>query len=268
MRTFDDESFIFEYYRIIPNKKIKCFGKFFHCLRIKLLTHSKIFSKSWKNSSAKKDLPPDFHNEKHRVIMEVMRVDDCVNNVDGKHVQNSFEKTNLFMKKHAGKDYKKILNGDLVFIADTRNSKEFNFQGYINNFERVILKHSNKVEEYRKNYPECKTTVFFVCDESDNYVQVYNEEDLRREDEHNVELEKFSPHMAYCDKKFIEIIKKCKADYLIWFFRFKSIFVNGKEIPQPRVCIYDIKHLRGEGLSYNHNMMFKVKEPVEVQDFR
>lgn len=268
MRTFDNESFIFQYYRIISKNKIKCFGRFFHCLRIKLLTHSKIFSKTWKDSSSKNDLPPDFYNKKHRIVMEIMRMDDCVDNIDGKRVRNSFEKTNLFMKKHAGKDYKKTLNGDLIFIPDTRNSKEFNFQGYVNNFERVILKHSNKVEEYQKNYPKCKTTVFLVCDESNNYVQVYNNEDLKKENERDVELEKFLPHMAYCDKKFIEIIKNCKADYLIWLFRYKSMCVNGKEILQPRVCIYDIKHLKIKGRTYNHNMMLKVKEEVNLSDIK
>lgn len=266
MKTFDDETLILENFRTIKDREINFFGGLFNCLKIKFLTKSKFVSKTWVDSSSKSGLPPDFHNNRFRIMMEVMRVDDCVNVIDGKHVVNSFERANTFMKKYAGKDYKKALNGDLIFIPDTRNSEEFNFNGYINNFERVIIKHSNKVEEYRKNYPKCKTTVFFVCDESNNYIQVFNKNDLEREDEPDVYLEKFSPHKCYLDSKFIEIIKKCKADYLIWFFRFKSIFIDGKEVFHPKACIYDIKNLKINGLIYNHNLMFKVKEEIDAKD--
>ena len=266
MKTFDDESLILEFYRSVPSSETIFFGRYFHCLRIKWLTKSGLLSKTWTDSSAKSDPPPDFHNNKFHTMMEMMRVDDCVNTVDGMHVPNSFERANIFMKKRAGKDYKKALNGSLFFIPDTRNSDEFNFQGYISNFERVITKHSNKVSEYRKNYPKCKTTVFFICDESDNYVQVSDKEDLKREDEHNVVLKNFLPHHCYLDERFLEIIKNCQADYVIWMFRYKCLFVNGKKISHPMACIYDVKHLTEKGYPYDHSMMFKVKEEVNADN--
>ena len=34
MRTFDDESFVLENYRLTPSRKIKFCGRFFHCWRI------------------------------------------------------------------------------------------------------------------------------------------------------------------------------------------------------------------------------------------
>lgn len=264
MRTFDDESFVLENYRLIPSHKIKFYGRFFHCLRIKLLAKSWLLSKTWTDSSSKSDPPPDFHNDRFGIMMEMMRVDDCVNSIDGKHVANSFEHANKTMKKYAGSDYKKKLNGSLFFIPDTRNSEEFNFGGYLSNFERVVNKHSNNVPQYRKNHPQCKTTVFLICDESDNYVQVSDKEDLKREDEHNVVLKNFLPHHCYLDERFLEIIKNCQADYVIWMFRYKCLFVNGKKISHPMACIYDAKHLTEKGYHYDHSMMFKVKEEVNA----
>ncbi len=262
MKTFDDESFILENYRLTPSSKIKFCGRFFHCLRIKWLTKSWLLSKTWTDSSAKSDPPPDFHNDRFGIMMEIMRVDDCVNLINGKHVVNSFKRANMFMKKRAGKDYRKTLNGSLYFIPDTRNSDEFNFQGYISNFERVITKHSNKVSKYRKNYPKCKTTIFFVCDESNNYVQVTNKEDLKREDEPNAIFDKFFPHFSYLDQKFLDVIKNCQADYLIWMFRYKTLFANGKRVFHPEVCIFDVKHIKENGHLYDHSLMFKVKNEV------
>lgn len=260
METFDEEKVVFENYKNIPSSKIKYNGRFFHCLHIEKLTRSFFFNNSWINSSGKNDLPPDFHNDKHQIMLEVMRIDDCVNELNGKHVSNSFEKANVFMKNVAGRDYKKTLNGTLIFIPDTRNSNDFNFNGYLTNFEKVIRGHSEKVAKYRLNYPKCKTIVFLVCDESNNYIQVLDKNDLEREDEKDVFINRFYPHYQFDDARFIDIIKKCSADYLIWFGRFKSLYINNKEINYPRVCIYDIKHIKRNGLTYNHDLMFKVKE--------
>lgn len=263
METFDDEKIVLSIYRTVPTSKIRYNGRYLHCQRIERLTKWALFNNSWINSSAKGDLPPDFHNNKHHIMMEVMRIDDSVGDINGNHVVNSFERANTFMQEVSGKDYKKKLNGTLIFVPDTRNSEEFNFRGYLTNFEYVIKKHSKKVDKYRSNYPKCKTTVFLVCDESNNYIQVLNKDDLKREDEKDVYINGFSPHYQFEDAKFINIIKECKADYLIWFTRFKSLYIDDKEIKYPRVCIYDIKHIKYGGVNYNHELMFKVKQEQE-----
>lgn len=262
MITLDDEKTILDIYRQIPSNKIQFNGRYFNCMRIKTLTKSIIFSKSWINSSSKDSKPPDFHNNLHHIMLEIMRVDDCLNEINGKHILNSFAITNKNVSKQLGKDYKKRLNGVLCYIPNTNNSDEFNFKGYINNFKRTIEKHSSKITKYKENYPKCKITVFLICDESNNYIQVSNKEDLKRENEHNLIIDNFLPHICYLDNKFIDIIKDCKADYVIWVGYYKSLFVNGKEIKQPRACIYDVNHLKEKGFDYNHELMFKVKEDI------
>lgn len=164
MKTLNDEQFILDLYKQVPSHKIAYFGRFFPCLKIETLTKSVFFSRSWINSSSKSDPPPDFHNDKHKIMLEVMRIDDCANKVNGKKIDNSFAKSNKMAYKLLGENYKKDINGYLFTIPDTNNSTEFNFKSYLNNFKRVLLKHSNHVQDYHKNYPKCKTTVFLVCD--------------------------------------------------------------------------------------------------------
>lgn len=260
METMDNEKFLFDTYKSIPSYKIKYFGRFFTCFKIDMLTKSILFNKSWVNSSSKSDLPPDFHNDRHKIMLEVMRIDDCVNISNNKNIDNSFAKSNKLACKIFGNNYKENVDGFFFSVPNTNDSNEFNFKGYINNFERVILKHSFKVNSYRKNYPKCKTTVFLICDESNNYVQVSNKKDLEKENEENFELKDAKAHFCYCDSQFIEIIKKCEADFVIWWGYHKGISINNKRINYPQVCIYDVKYFKEKGHVYNHELMFKIKE--------
>ena len=234
------------------------FGNPLHCFRIYKLTKSFLFAKSWIDSSSKQDPPPDFHNEKHHIMMEVMRIDDCVNEMNGERVDNSFAKENKYMNKWFGKGYKKHVEGSLFFIADTKDNGHFNFRGYYQNFERVLINHSNKVDEYRNNYPKCRKCILFINDESNPYVQVMDKADLKRKAPKGA----YIPHQCFLDSKFIDVIKKVKADYVIWVCRWKSIYVNGKQIKMPRIAIYDVKRLTYDGVNYKHEFMYKVTNEI------
>ena len=256
METMDNECFIIENFKLIPSRKIAYFGNFFHCFRVETLIKSPMFSKSWIDTSSKSGTPPDFHNNKHRIMMDVMRIDDCINERNGNHVANSFQKENNYMKNHMGKNYKKKHNASLYFIADTKNNDDYNFIGYLNNFERVLMNHSNKVNSYKNNYPKCKNCILFVCDESNVYVQLTDKDDLKRKNPIN----KFYPHNCFIDSKFLNIIKNVNAEYVVWMGRWKSLLINGKQIKMPQAAIYETKHLNIKGFEYDHDLMFKVVE--------
>ncbi len=264
MKTLDDERFVLENFNMVKLYETIFFGNFFRCLTVYLSVKRVLKSKSWVDSSAKNLPPPDFHNDKFKIMMDVMRIDDSIQTINDKHVKSSFEKTNKNLEQIFGCGYKK--NDDNIgvwFIPNTRNSNEFNFEGYFNNFKRVLLKHSKKLSSYHKNYPKCKTTILFICDESNNYIQVLKEEDLKKENEENVYIENFRIHICYIDKKFLDVIKETDADYIIWFGYFKCIYTNGKREHYPRICVYDVKHFHEQGIDYDHSLMFKVTEEVK-----
>lgn len=158
IKTFDDEGYVLENYRLIPSRKIKYICNYFRCYKIEKLTKSILFSKSWINSSSKDVPPPDFHNDRHHIMMEMMKIDDCVNNLNGEHVKNSFERESDILKSGLGKDYKKNHQNDIaIIIHDTSNTDEFNYSSYFDNFVRTINKHSSKIDKYKENF------IIFTC---------------------------------------------------------------------------------------------------------
>lgn len=248
--SFDDEDFLLENFRLTRSSRIKYFGRFFQCTRVKWLLKSFLFKKSWINSSA--DSRPDFHNDKHRIMMEMMRIDDCVGERNGKQVPNSFKRKDLYFRKHLGNKYEDLLKScTLFFNADTTNDDEFNFEGYFKNFKKVLMKHSEKVDAYHSNYPKCKKCILFIFDESNAY---YQEGPL------NGNLNKINLiHTCFLDKQFIDVIKQCKSDFVVWFTFNKTILnEKQKEIKRTLACIYDIKHMRRKGITYDYRKMRKI----------
>ncbi len=248
--TFDNERFILDLFRKTPLSRIRYNGRYFKCAKVERLLKCAFYRKSWIDSS--QDSKPDFHNNKHHIMMDIMRVDDCVNDINGKHIPNSCERAGKYMTKHFGHNYKNNLKTcPLFFNADTRHNEEFNFKGYYENFKRVLLDHSNKVEQYRKNYPKCKTCVLFVFDESNAY---YQENPFKSNNPNKKNL----LHSCFIDKRFIEIIKQTKSDFVVWFAFNKSLLNSkGKEIKQPLAFIYEVQYIKNDGYEFCHQSLIK-----------
>ena len=249
MKTFDDENMLFDIY-INAKDDVVYFGNFCKCKRIHILTKSILFKKSWIDSSAKSVPPPDFHNDKHHIMMEFMRIDDCTREMNNSDAKSSFERSNLLAKSYLGKKYKKDLNGNLITSINTSNLEVFNINGYLYNFNKAIKRHEKRIDLYKKNHPLCKEVIFFIFDESNNYALKINTNAINY----------LTPHKWYLDSKFLNIIKNCKADYIIWYGYSKIILHNGKRIKLPNICIYDIKNLKENGIIYNYDSIIKLKE--------
>ena len=80
MSTYDDEKFILEDFKMISSSKVIYFGNWFKCRKIYfLIKHAK-----WIDSSSKQALPPDFYSDKHKIMMELMAINDSAYEKDGK----------------------------------------------------------------------------------------------------------------------------------------------------------------------------------------
>lgn len=89
-------------------------------------------------------------------MMEIMKIDDCVN-----PATISFHRIDKCLETYFGNDYKDKLNNCAgIVVTDTIDDKDYNFEGYFNNFKRVIMEHSLKVDKYRNNFPKYRTCVF------------------------------------------------------------------------------------------------------------
>ena len=260
MKTFNDEDFLLENYKMMSASRIVYVGNYFRCHRIQRLTRWFIYKNSWINNSSEKDPPPDFYNEKHHLMMEVMRIDDGVNKLKGKKVANSFEKENACLVKYFGNDYRTVRDDLSVYVnIDTSDSKRFNFNGYRKCFERVVSKHSKKASLYRSNHPTCKDLIFFISDESNCYAQLINKEKSQNKCKTNYRYKDAIVHGWYEDRFFLDIIKASQADYAIWVCWHKEI-IKGKKraIKLPLICIYDVKNIKNYGKEYKHDLMVKI----------
>lgn len=76
MQTFNNESMILDAFREVKTKEILPLGDFLKCKWIHCALTGVLNRKEWIDSSGKNDPPPDFYDNKHKLMMDVMRIDD------------------------------------------------------------------------------------------------------------------------------------------------------------------------------------------------
>lgn len=263
MLTFNDESMILDAFREVKTKEILPLGNFLKCKWIHCALTGVFNRKEWIDSSGKNDPPPDFYDNKHKLMMDVMRIDDHAYIDEKGKVQNK-------TLQHEGELIKKINQPDrddikLFVVGDTKlpTNEDHNFERYYKNFERVFKEHENKLDLYQANHPGFKT-IFFICDESCAYTEVSNIDDKNRERNEGSITPNCKPHLFCLDKKFVKIIKESKVDYVIWHAPWKllrHVKNNKLEIfPLPKCAIFDIKNITDKKLiEYNHELMISVE---------
>ena len=147
MSTFRNESMILDVFRLTKNSEIRTVGNWFKCRKIFYSLKYNVFYKYWKNTSGKSELPPDFYNEKLKLMMEVMRIDDCG------YVDNKGKIQNLSLQKE-GKIYKKFFKeidrDDLSIFINTNPipstpKENCSMKKYYDNFRRIFNDHNSKI---------------------------------------------------------------------------------------------------------------------------
>ena len=164
--TFDNEKNIISYFRDIKHK-VLAYPQSDEISQIFQSISDEKLWQSWIDSSSKADLPPDFFNPELKFMMEVMMFDDRAT-IDGrKHATKKRESEMLRELKDSGLESDFFNLKDIFILADSKLSTDddHNFTRFRGNFNRVIMKHANKVKRYRQNHPDYKL-VFFIFDES------------------------------------------------------------------------------------------------------
>lgn len=263
MQTFNDESMILDVFRDVKSKEILPLGNFLKCKWVHYVLTGLMHRKEWVNSSGKNDPPPDFYNNKHKLMMDVMRIDDYAY-IDAKgKVQNK-------TLQHEGELIKKINQPDrddikLFVVGDTKlpTNEDHNFERYYKNFERVFKEHEKKLYLYKSNHHGFKT-IFFIFDESCAYIEASSMDDKNKERHEGDITPNCKPHLFCLDKKFVKIIKESKVDYVFWYAPWKLLqhMINNKVkvFPLPKCAIFDVKNLTDKKIiEYNHDLMISAE---------
>ena len=246
MRMFGDKEIDFvEDFRALKSEKIAVIGNEDEIEKIINMINNK---SDWIDSSGKDQLPPDFYNEKEKVMMEVMRVDDHGYRKPGKTVNPTYRRENKIRKELEEKGWDKICpNAKLHIIADTGllTEEDHNYEYYYNNFKWIIKKHCNNIKNYRENHKGYKL-IFFIFDESSAYIDAKSVNGI------NVYGRL---HLYFFDKRFVECFQNEDIDYLVWMTPYKRYQYASEEIQQPKAIVYDLKNVNCELIEYDEKRM-------------
>lgn len=244
MNLFDKEERIIDYFQFLENDKILLSPNSLKINKIYKLVHDREKWNNWIDSSSKKELPPDFYNDKDKIMMDIMRIDDHAHyGKKGKIINPTNERESKIVKELIKKDkkFKKIAEkGNLIVIPDSglRGIADHNYDFYINNFNRVISNHISKIDNYKSNHSNYKV-VFFIFDESSPYIECIGEERPMFVGQCLYAY----PHIWWNDYNMVKILLNSKIDYAIWMAPFKH-FENEKHIELPMAVIFDVSKIR------------------------
>lgn len=231
----------------------KAFDGLFNDMRLKDPEEWKL----WSDSSGKSDPPPDFYNDKLKLMMDVMRIDDhAFESKNGKIVNPTNQRESVIQKqiRKSGllDSFPNVKNVIVTAVTDLPTDEDHNYKFYYSNFERVLMKHNNQIDLYGKNHPGYKT-IFLVLDESSAYFEMESIMDNG--------VIKGKPHYWFWDNSFVNILKKLNIDYLIWYapFKYYEVPLGEEKSDLPEVCVIDIKNINQNGSYLNSYDISKMK---------
>ena len=244
MKMYDNENDIIEYFQTLSTESI--------CLLtetedVKTILSSILDEEEWKNwidSSGKGDPPPDFYNDKLKIMMDVMKVDDHgFISPKGATVNPTRQRESELMRELKEKGFLDKFPNAKIFInavTDLPTREDHNYQYYRDNFIKTVKSHIEKIKRYQENHPGYKI-IFFVFDESSQYMQVD-----QKIDKIDVGIvAKAFPHLWFLDKAFVSSFENSELDFLIWFTPYKHCEVfsekDGSCLNLPEAVIYDVK---------------------------
>lgn len=241
MNLFDDENEIMRFFQGVDNKDVFFINFGREIVHFYNQIHNENSWVSWVDSSAKNAPPPDFFNEEHKIMMEIMRVDDHAFKKKGKFINptnsKESERRREIMSLLSGEQIK---NSKIVLNVHSGlpTNEDHNYNFYLTNFKHVLTEHSKKIELYRKNHPGYKLA-FFVFDESTPYIKVYDKALVKRGPKAGEPV--FAEfHRFFLDSSFLSVFKELDIDYLVWFAPYKHIqTIEGFELP--KVVIFNMK---------------------------
>lgn len=214
----------------------------------------------WVDTSAKNELPPDFYNDKLKLMMDVMRIDDhAYVDENGRVINRHNERESKIIEELISKNemFREIAkNGNLFITPDSglRGYNDHNYNFYINNFKRVVGKHIKKIEKYKQNHSGFKT-IFFIFDESSPYMKLIGCKSIPKPGD----LMHGDLHQWWRDSNMLSIIKDSNIDYLIWMTPYKH-FNSIEKVKYPLAMIYEVSKI-----DFDNLIRYEIDELISLE---
>lgn len=260
MNRYDKEERIINDFQNLKIKEIGLYPLNFKNLWLYGCIHNKRKWRTWIDTSAKNEPPPDFYNDKLKLMMDVMRIDDYTYiDKKGRVINRHNERESKLIEKLTSKNEslnRIIKEGNLFIIPDSglRGYEDHNYNFYVNSFKRVVSKHIKKIDKYKKNHPGFKT-IFFIFDESTPYMKLIDcEVPQKPADLMNGDL-----HQWWRDSNMLNVIKDSNIDYLIWMTPYK-LFNSIDKVRYPLAMMYEVSKI-----DFDKLMRYEMDELVSME---
>ena len=263
-KMFDNEKDVIESFQAVSANSILLLPEVTEELEDILL--SILTEKGWKDwidSSGKADLPPDFYNDKLKIMMDVMKVDDHgFISGKGKTVNPLRQRESEVMRELQDKGILSIFPNAKIFLnvnTDLPTEEDHNYRYYRDNFTRTVQSHIQKINNYKNNHPGYKV-VFFVFDESSVYFETFN----KNKDTKKGEITKGKTHFWFADSSFVKAFKDSAVDFLIWYTPYKhcEAFLVGSDerLCLPEAVVFDNRVANMDLIEYKEEFMKSAEE--------
>ena len=213
------------------------------CSRIYLMTNSEFevqiaeilqnYASELTDNSGHDCLPPDYYSDKHRIMFDVMRINDT----EKRKSYNPLKIKERGIEKEIKEKFKGVFSDNVLenrlFInamPDGDYDEAHNYQQYLKNYRRVLGEHKKKIGRCREAHQGFKMG-FMIYDETESYVRCINEkqaDDL---------------HFTFWDSNFIREFVDADIDFIVWVFPYKY----QPALPElPKLCIIDLSKYTSE----------------------
>ena len=221
----------------------------------------------WVNNSGNTNKPPDYYNDREKLMMEVMRVDHYMfMDKKGKPHNKNAENIAKVVKELINDGKESFLENNLIIgaVETEDHESEYNYKQYLESFKRVLKHHIDMIPNYRANYPGYKL-IFMIFDESSSYGIARDQSELSNGHFKPKMFDDHVYHFPCMDEKFFSVIRDIDVDQIIWLAPFKSITTNVGPMPDCQLMIID-PHIEIETIEYDPEQVICLESPGGNKD--
>lgn len=194
--------------------------------------------------------PPDYFSRDHRLMFDVMRVNDSEIVITTKRGKKACDNPTLKRERDLLREVMESfpnVQEDNIFInavPDGDYDKIHNYQNYYGHAQKVFSSHIRRIPRCRELHPGYKMG-FLVMDETESYLQHSNIMDAAAPyDPNKVYQVLDAPHIPFVDRRFMQCLFGADLDFLVWLMPYKHN--EGMKNQPPELCFIDMKSNRAQ----------------------
>lgn len=199
----------------------------------------------WTANNSHASDPPDFFLQNHRLMFDVMRVNDSETLITTKRGKTKYANPVLKREKELVLELKQHFPNtpeDNIFVnaaVDGNYDEVHNYQNYYKHTQKVLSSHIERIPICRELHPSFKIG-FLVMDETESYLQHSNIMDAATPFNPSRAYKILSlPHIPYRDRRFMQCLFGSGLDFVIWYMPYKHN--ENINFQPPPLCFIDMR---------------------------